>query len=120
MKYFLFTIVFSIKVECCFGQYKIVELKVDSAKIYLRYYYKSKKASNEIVNDSVSFFWRKITADTFYLDKYLYKRKFWTKKYTIEFAKDSLFNISKNRDIRGVVTVIRSRPPYYNSSLITA
>jgi hypothetical protein len=100
------------------AQEKIVKLFVDSSTIYLRYFYKSKTISDEYPNDSVRLVARKITEDKIYLDKYIYKRKAWTKIYKLELAKDSLHITTRIGGRTGKNQFEYSKEPYYNSFLI--
>jgi hypothetical protein len=101
-----------------FGQSKIVKLNIDSAKIYLTYFYKSKYVSDCYLNDSVSYVGRKITENKFYLDKFVNKRKEWTKIYVIELAKDSLRITRRSTGKNGKSKFEYVREPYYNSFLV--
>jgi len=101
-----------------FGQYKVVKLNIDSTKIYFRYFYRSKNGSDEFVNDSIRFVGRKITADKFYLDKFINKRKIWTRVYRIELASDSLHVTTKLHSANGKSKFEYLKQPYYNSFLI--
>ena len=115
MKHIILTLLLSGIFSFSFGQSKTVKLYVDSTKIYLRYFYKSKNVSDYILNDSVRFVCRKITQDKFYLDKFINKQKEWTKIYRIEQAKDSL-NVTTR--IGGKDAKHRfeySKEKYYNS-----
>ncbi len=100
------------------GQLKIVKLDIDSTIIYFRYFYKSKNASGETLNDSVRLVGRKITEDKFYLDKFINKQKTWTRIYRIEPAKDSLRVKTMTTDKTGKHKFEYLKKPYYNSILI--
>lgn len=95
-----------------------MKLVIDSTKIYFRYFYKSKIASDEILNDSVRLVGRKITDDKFYLDKFVNKKKVWTRTYRIELAKDSLHVTTRMGGQTGKKKFQYSKEPYYNSYLI--
>ena len=99
------------------AQYKAVKLYVDSTKIYLRFFFKTYK-SDEEVNDSVKIICRKIDTESFYLDKYINKRKMWTKTYRIEQAKDSMRLTTRTSYIKGKSRFIYSKEKYYNAILI--
>ena len=101
-----------------FGQSKTVKLEIDSTTIYFRYFYKSKNISGETLNDSVRLVGRKITEDKFYLDKFIYKQKSWTRIYRIEPAKDSLRVRTMSTDKTGKHKYETLKEPYYNSFLI--
>lgn len=96
------------------AQYKIVKLDVDSAKIYLRFFYKV-RSSDEIVNDSVTVVCRRIDSDHFFLDKYLHHKKTWTKKYELEVAKDSMRITTRTRDSKGKSKFIYTKEQYFNA-----
>jgi hypothetical protein len=100
-----------------FGQDKIVKLYVDSTQIYFRYFYKSKYVSDYILNDSVRAVGRKISADKFYLDKYINKKKVWTKVCQIELAKDSLHVTTRIGGKTGKDKFKHTKESYYNSFL---
>lgn len=100
------------------GQTKNVKLIIDSTKIYFRYFYKSKINSDEILNDSVRLVSRKITDNKFYLDKYINKKKAWTRIYRIELAKDSLHITTRISGVTGKNKFQYSKEPYYNSYLL--
>ena len=102
----------------CVAQEKIVKLFIDSSKSYLRYFYKSKIDSDEYPNDSVRLVARKINEDKFYLDKFIYKKKVWTRIYRIELAKDSLNIKILSRDKSGKQRMKQIKKPYYNSILV--
>ncbi|MEO6453435.1 MAG: hypothetical protein ABIN97_05150 [Ginsengibacter sp.] len=112
-KLFLITIVLSSIINS-FGQSKTVKILLDSNKIYLRFFYKHYK-SDYTLNDSVAYLCRKINRDSFYLDKFVYKKKEWTKIYKIEPAKDSLRITTRAVDIKGNKKLIYSKEKYYNS-----
>ena len=97
-----------------FGQSKTVKIRIDSSKIYLRFFYKHYK-SDYSLNDSVTYLCRKINQDTFYLDKFVYKKKEWTKIYRIELATDSLRITTRAGDIKGNKKFIYTKEKYYNS-----
>ena len=118
MRQFVLTLLFVGIFSLAFGQSKTVKIIVDSAKIYFRYFYKSKNNSNYTLNDSVRLVGRKITADKFYLDKFINNRKVWTKPYKIELANDSLRVTTRAGDIKGNHKFIHSKEPYYNSFLM--
>ena len=99
------------------AQYKIVKLNVDSTKVYLRFFLKTYK-SDEYINDSVRVISRKIDTESFYLDKYINKRRIWTKTYRIEQAKDSMGLTTRMSDIKGKSRFIHSKEKYYNAILI--
>ena len=99
------------------AQYKAVKLYVDSTKIYLRFFFKTYK-SDEEVNDSVKIICRKIDTESFYLDKYINKRRVWTKTYRMEPAKDSMEVTKRMTDIKGKSRFIYSKEKYYNAILI--
>jgi len=101
-----------------FGQSKTVKINLDSSKIYLQFFYKHYK-SDYTLNDSVTFLCRKINQDTFYLDKFVYKKKEWTKVYKIELASDSLRITTRAGDIKGNKKLIYTKVKYYNSFEIT-
>jgi len=96
------------------AQYKIVKLDVDSVKVYLRFFYKSRN-SDEIVNDSVTIICRRINADHFYLDKYLHDKKTWTKKCELEIAKDSMRITTRTRDSKSKSKFIYTKEQYFNA-----
>jgi hypothetical protein len=75
-------------------------------------------ASDEILNDSVRLVGRKITDDKFYLDKFVNKKKVWTKVYRIELAKDSLRVTTRIGGQTGKKQFQYSKEPYYNSYLL--
>ncbi len=92
---------------------------VDSTNIYVNYFYKSKYASDCILNDSSSVFVRKISTDKLYLDKYVNKKKIWRKVYQIELAKDSLHITTKIDGGTGKNSFKYSKKPFYNTILIS-
>ena len=118
MKRFILTSFFACAFVQMFGQSKIVKLNIDSAKIYLTYFYKSKNVSDCYLNDSVRYVSRRITEDKFYLDKLVNKRKEWTRIYTIELAKDSLRITQRSTGRNGKSIFKRVREPYYNGILV--
>ena len=97
-----------------FGQSKTVKILLDSSKIYLRFFYKNYK-SDYILNDSITYLCRKINQDIFYLDKLIYKKKEWTKIYTIEPATDSLGVTTRAGDLKGNRKFIYTKEKYYNA-----
>ncbi len=115
MKYATLLFIFNIIPHFIFCQYKIVKLDIDSSKTYLRYYYKSRYHSDEILNDSVTIIGRKISDSSFYLDKIVNKQKLWTRIYKIVPANDSLRITTKAGTINGKHKFIRSKQMYYNS-----
>lgn len=118
MRHLIFTIILMGLFSFSFGQSKTVKLIIDSTKIYFRYFYKSKIASDEILNDSVRLVGRKITNDKFYLDKYVNQKKVWTRAYRIELAKDSLRITTRIGGQTGKNEFKYSKEPYYNSYLL--
>jgi len=118
MRHFLLTVL--VLGLCNFGiaQKKIIKLFVDSSTIYLRYFYRSKIASDESRNDSVRLVARKMTEDKIYLDKFINNRKTWTRIYKIELAKDSLHVTTRIGGRIGKRQFEYSKLPYYNSFLI--
>jgi hypothetical protein len=118
MKYTILTLLLWGLLSLAFGQSKTVKLIIDSTKIYLNYFYKSKNVSDYTLNDSIQFICRKITGDKFYLDKFIYKQKAWTKIYRIELAKDSLHVTTRLGGRTGKHQFQYSKEPYYNSYLI--
>lgn len=115
MKPLFFTVILMGLFSFSFGQSKAVKLVIDSTKIYFRYFYKSKFASDRTLNDSVHLVGRKITNDKFYLDKFVNKKKVWTRIYRIELAKDSLRITSLTRGQTIKNNFQYSKEPYYNS-----
>ncbi len=109
-----FIIVLSCSNFFLFGQSKTVKIRLDSSKIYLQFFYKHYK-SDYTLNDSVTFLCRKINQDTFYLDKFVYKKKEWTKVYKIELASDSLRITTRAGDFKGNKKFIYTKEKYYNS-----
>ena len=101
-----------------FGQSKIVKLNIDSAKMYLTYFYKSKYVSDCYLNDTVRYIGRKITENKFYLDKFVNRKKEWTRIYVIELAKDSLHITQRSTGKNGKSKFNHVREPYYNSFLV--
>ena len=97
-----------------FGQSKTVKIRLDSAKIYLRFFYKNYK-SDYTLNDSVTYLCRKINQDSFYLDKLVYKKKQWTKIYKIEPATDSLRVTTRAVDLKGNRKFLHTKEKYYNA-----
>ncbi len=101
-----------------FGQCKTVKLVIDSTKIYVRYFYKSKNNSDEILKDSIRFVSRKITEDKFYLDEFINKKKIWTRVYRIELAHDSMHLTTRSLCNNGKSKFVHSKEPYYKSFLV--
>jgi hypothetical protein len=101
-----------------FGQSKTVKLVIDSTKIYFQYFYKSKNVSSYTLNDSVTLVGRKITPERLYIDKFVNKRKLWTKIYRVQLAKDSLHITTRIRGRTGKNQFQYSKEPYYDSFLI--
>ena len=118
MKYIILTLLLLGMLSFSFGQTKTVKLIIDSTKIYLNFFYKSKNVSEYTLNDSIQFICRKITTDKFYLDKFIYKQKAWTKIYRIELAKDSLHITTKIGGRTKSNKFQYSKEPYYNSYII--
>ncbi len=118
MRHLFYTVILMGLFSFSFGQSKTVKLVIDSNKIYFRYFYKSKIASNEILNDSVLLVGRKISDEKFYLDKFVNKEKIWTRTYRIELAKDSLRVKTRIGGQTGKKKFIYSKEPYYNSYLL--
>jgi len=118
MRTLIFALLIVVMPRFSFGQYKIVKLDIDSTKIYFRYYYISKHFSDEFLNDSIRVVGRKITADKFYLDKFVNKRKIWTRVYSIELAKDSLRITTRSTANNGKSKFEYLKKPYYNSFLM--
>jgi hypothetical protein len=58
---------------------------------------------------------RKINQDTFYLDKFVYKKMLWTIVFRIELAKDSMRVTTRATDIKGKSKFIYSKEKYYKS-----
>lgn len=96
-----------------FGQSKTVKIMLDSQKVYFRFFYKNFK-SDETLNDSVYLECRKISIDSFYLDKFLNEKKVWTKTYKIELATDRL-NVTTRTHINGKSIFTKSKEKYYNA-----
>jgi hypothetical protein len=118
MRHIVLTLILVVIFIFSFGQSKTVKLVIDSTKIYFRYFYKSKNISDYTLNDSVSFIGRKITADKFYLDKFVNKQRIWTKIYRIELAKDSLHVTTRIGGLTGKKQFQYSKESYYNSYLL--
>jgi hypothetical protein len=119
MKHANFIVILIFLSSFSFGQSKTVKLDIDTKKIYFRYFYKSKIASEDILNDSVRLLGRRISNDKFYLDKFVKKKKIWTGIYKIKLAKDSLHVTTRIRDPKtGKNKFQYSKEPYYNSYLI--
>lgn len=96
-----------------FGQSKTVKIMLDSQKIYFRFFYKNFK-SDETINDTVYLECRKISHESFYLDKFVNKRKVWTKTYKIELAKE-LMNVTTRTHKNGKSIFIKTKEKYYNA-----
>lgn len=118
MRQLIFTVILMGLFSFSFGQSKTVKLVIDSTKVYFRYFYKSKIASDEILNDSVRLVGRKITDNKFYLDKFVNMKKVWTRIYRIELAKDSLRVTTRMGGQTGENKFKYSKEPYYNSYLL--
>ena len=84
----------------------------------MTYFYKSKYVSDYYLHDTIRYVCRKITQDKFYLDKFVNKRKEWTRIYAIELAKDSLHITRRSTGKNGQSKFEYVREPYYNSFLV--
>jgi hypothetical protein len=113
MKNIILTITFLFCTTFLFGQSRTVKMIIDSNKIYLNYFYKHYK-SDCTLNDTVYFICRKINIDSFYLDKFVNKKKVWTKKFRTELAKDKL-NLTTRTTQNGKSVFIKTKETYYNS-----
>jgi len=118
MKHLIFTAILMGLFSFSFGQSKTVKLVIDSTKIYFRYFYKSKIESYETLNDSVRIVGRKLTDDKLFIDKFVNKKKIWTRTYRIELAKDSLRITTRIGGQTGKKKFQYSKEPYYNSYLL--
>ena len=115
MRQIILTLLFLCIFSFSFGQPKTVKVNLETGKIYLNFFYKIAKSTRYTLNDSVYFLCRKINPDKFFLDKYLYKQKEWTRIYRIEPALDSL-NVTTRfggRDAKHSFEY--SKEKYYNS-----
>ena len=119
MKYFFLVIILFFTSSISNAQEKTVKFIFDSSKVYFRYFYKSKTNSEEHINDSVRLVARKISDNKFYLDKFIYKEKVWTRIYSIELAKDSLPVTTRAYGKDGKKKFIYTKEPYYNSTVIS-
>ncbi|MEO6670971.1 MAG: hypothetical protein ABIN36_15935 [Ferruginibacter sp.] len=113
MRKIIFSLTFLIFGIFSFGQSKTVKIILDSQKIYFRFFYKNYK-SDEIINDTVYLECRKISIDSFYLDKFLNNKKVWTKTYKIELANDRL-NVTTRTHKNGKSVFIKTKEKYYNA-----
>jgi hypothetical protein len=98
-----------------FAQSKTVKMNLETGKIYLNFFYKSSKNSRYTLSDSVYFLCRKIDGTKFYLDKYINRKKQWTRIYKIEQANDSLNVTTRVGGSDGKHKFEYSKEKYYNS-----
>lgn len=95
----------------CIGQDKIVKIKSDS--LFVRFFYKSNKATHHTKNDTIYYLTKRVTDTSFMLNKYQKGKLVWSKKMQAIIAKDSLVVNAKMIDIKGKAKISKSKAKYY-------
>ncbi|SFE91247.1 hypothetical protein SAMN05518672_11224 [Chitinophaga sp. CF118] len=103
--FFVLSLLFSISLSGI-AQVKIV--KIPDEGFYLNFFYKQQK-SDYIKNDSTSYLCRKISMDSFYLDKVVNERTEWTKIFTIGQLKDRMIVYVRRTGSR----VVKTKKEYF-------